>query len=275
MGERGGNVDIKEYIINSVSLFIKKYEEKNGVLGIWREPLVGFADTYHPYIQNLKNIIGPEHLLPQDVMEDSKIIIACFVPFTKNMSDTNITNDIYSSPQWAKAYEDTNAMFVKLIDKIISDVESLGYKATVPPEAFTFDQIKLKSNWSQRHFAYAAGLGTFGINNMLITKKGGCGRYTTIVTNLDVKADSPIEEELCLYKKNRTCGICVKHCPSGALTTEGYDRQKCYEICKLNSKKYTEFGSSYVDDKGKANSIGSEVCGKCVVKVPCAYGNLK
>ncbi len=67
---------------------------------------------------------------------------------------------------------------------------------------------------------------------MLITKIGCCGRYSTIVTNLDVKPDSPLEDEFCLYKKNKSCGICVKHCPSGALTLDGYDRHKCYVVLR-------------------------------------------
>lgn len=32
------------------------------------------------------------------------------------------------------------------------------------------------SEWSHRHAAYIAGLGIFGINNMLITNKGCVGR---------------------------------------------------------------------------------------------------
>lgn len=68
---------------------------------------------------------------------------------------------------------------------------------------------------------------------MLITKIGCCRRYSTIVTNLDVKPDSPLEDEFCLYKKNKGCGICVKHCPSGALTLGGYDRHKIYYYIQL------------------------------------------
>lgn len=84
---------------------------------------------------------------------------------------------------------------------MINYLEKKGYRVAVSKEASTFDQEKLISNWSHRHFAYAVRLGTFGINNMLITRKGCCGRYFTIVTNLDVEADEPLKQELCLYKK--------------------------------------------------------------------------
>lgn len=107
---------------------------------------------------------------------------------------------------------------------------------------------------------------------MLITKIGCCGRYSSILSNLDVKPDSPLKDEFCLYKKNGSCGICVKNCPSGALTLDGYDRHKCYAVLRKNAELYTDFGSSYTDVSGnQPNSIGSEVCGKCVVNTPCTF----
>lgn len=93
----------------------------------------------------------------------------------------------------------------------------------------------------------------------------------SIVTNLNVEPDSPLEDEYCLYKKNGNCGICAKHCPSNALTLDGYNRQKCYAILQKNAEVYTD-GSSYTDESGEqSNSIGSEVCEKCVVNTPCTF----
>ncbi|MCE5222125.1 MAG: hypothetical protein LLF98_13005 [Clostridium sp.] len=92
-------------------------------------------------------------------------------------------------------------MFVKLNEYIISELRNIRYHAGVSPEASIFDQKILKSNWSHHHFANVANLGTFGINNMIITRIGSYGRYSSIVTNLDIKPDSPLEDEYCLYKK--------------------------------------------------------------------------
>ncbi|GEP67241.1 epoxyqueuosine reductase [Clostridium beijerinckii] len=263
---------MKKKITKLIKNFIKEYERQDNISTRWGDPLVGFADANDPYILNFKGLITPTHKLPTDVLSDASIVIAYFVPFTKELAKTNGTPGDVSSPEWALAYEETNAMFVKLNEYMISELRKLGYHADISPEASTFDQKILKSNWSHRHFAKAAGLGTFGINNMLITSVGCCGRYNTIVTNLDVKADSTLKEELCLYKKNGSCGVCVKHCPSGALTLDGYDRHKCYVVLMKNAELYTEFGSSYTDESGdEPNSIGSEVCGKCVVNTPCTF----
>lgn len=263
---------MKEKITNMIHRFVKDYEEKADISTKWGEPLVGFADANHPDLLNLKELITPTHGLPTDVLSDASIVIAYFVPFTKELAATNgISRDI-ASAEWALAYEETNAMFGKLNEYIIEELKKIGYRAGVSPEATTFDQKILKSNWSHRHFARVAGMGTFGVNNMLINKIGCCGRYSTIVTNLDAQPDEPLPGEYCLYKKNGSCGVCVKRCPAGALTLDGYDRHKCYTVLRKNAELYTEFGSSYADESGEqANSVGSEVCGKCVVNMPCSF----
>ena len=75
---------------------------------------------------------------------------------------------------------------------------------------------------------------------MLITPKGCCGRYNTIVTNLDVTADKPMERELCLYKANGSCGICMKNCPTQAIKVVDnlavIDYEKCVNchLCAMN-----------------------------------------
>jgi epoxyqueuosine reductase QueG len=259
--------EIKNAIRQETENFVKEYQ-KSLETPIWRKPLIGFARADHPYIRSLKKIIGPSHLLPGDVLPGASMVIACFVPFRKELAATNRPDEEYASAEWAEAYEVTNAMLRELNQHLIRFLEGRGYRGAVSAEAFTFDRQALKSNWSHRHFAYAAGLGTFGMNNMLLTRAGGCGRYTTVVTDLDADPDPICEEEFCLYKKNGSCGVCMRHCPAKALSPQGYDRQKCYGILRKNAARYTEFGNSYEDGKGQA---GSEVCGKCVVYAPCTF----
>jgi epoxyqueuosine reductase QueG len=267
---------MKKLLTDEIKKFVKARQEQDDVHTEWGEPLVGFADVWSPYIQKLQEIVGPDHGLPQDILPDASIVLVYYVPFTRELAKTNRTGTHLASPDWARAYEETNAMFRDMNEHLIDFMGKKGVNAKVAPQAATFDQQKLISSWSFRHFAFAAGLGTFGMNNMLITKHGCCGRYNTIVTDLDVEPDQPVEnEEYCLYKKNGTCGVCFKNCPVGALTPEGYDRHLCYTVLRENAEVYTDFGSSYLDESGEnANSVGSEVCGKCVTQSPCAFWNL-
>lgn len=267
---------LKEKIILEICDFVKRYSEESKISTKCGTPLVGFADASHPYILALKEIISPSHSMPTEILDDAAVIIAYYVPLTRELAKTNARAGRLASPEWALAYEQTNAMFGFLNTHLIEYLGNIGYKAAVSKEALKFNRENLISNWSHRHFAYAAGLGTFGLNNMLITKIGCCGRYSTLVTNLDVDPDIPLPEELCLYKKNGSCGICAKNCPMGALSALGYERQKCYSLVKENGKIHTGFGSSYVEETGEnANSEGSEVCGKCITASPCAFWKLK
>lgn len=262
----------KEQITAEITRFVADYAQRKGVQTAWGAPLVGYADARHPYIQNLPRLVGPTHALPQDVMPDARIVICYYLPFTRALARSNATGTHIASPEWAQAYEETNALFSVLNDHLIEWLTSCGVSAAVAPQARTFDTDLLVSDWSFRHFAYAAGLGTFGLNNMLITRKGCCGRYNTLVTNLSVEPDQPLDEELCLYKKNGTCMVCVRNCPVGALDVGSYDRHRCREVLLENAAAYPEGGSTYVDEStGKGNSPGTDVCGKCVTQSPCAF----
>ncbi len=255
---------MKEWLKEIIESFIHDYE-KNTVTK-WESPLVGFADVSG--FADLKVIVSQDHGMPVDVLEDASIVVAYYVPFLKDMADTNKTEGL-ASEEWARAYEETNTMLGEINNYLIAELEKKGYKAAVHPESKVFVKEKLISNWSQRHIAYKAGLGTFGMNNMLITEKGCCGRYSTVITNLDVEPDHPQTEERCSFKFDGSCGACIKRCPMEALTPEGFDRYRCYEKCLENAAVYTSFGSSY-STEGEP-SVGSEICGKCVAGMPCAF----
>ena len=93
-----------------------------------------------------------------------------------------------------------------------------GYKASNIPATYNYDPVALKSDWSHRSAAFIAGMGTFGINNMLITEKGCCGRLGSVITTLPLEADTRPDGEFCLYKSRGICGACIRRCPNKAFT---------------------------------------------------------
>lgn len=116
---------MKDKIAKLIRGFVKDYEQKGDRSTKWGEPLVGFADAHHPYILNLKKNISESHSLPADVLPDASIVIAYFIPFTKELANTNqIAGDI-ASTEWALAYEETNALFPMLNGYIISELQIL------------------------------------------------------------------------------------------------------------------------------------------------------
>lgn len=245
---------MKTLITNKIIEYVKNYPNEKNVKNLWQEPIVGFADANGPYINLLKEIVAPDHKLPSDFMENPNIIISYYIPFTEETAAVNLNVEgNMASQEWSDAYNITNTMISDINQYIADMLNKMGYRA-VPPTGIVFDKQLILSNWSQRHIAYAAGLGTFGINNMLISEKGCCGRYGSIVADIPVEADSIVKEERCLYKKNGSCKKCVQNCFSGALTTDGFDRKKCFEICMINDAR-----------------TGADVCGKCDIDIPCAF----
>jgi len=79
-------------------------------------------------------------------------------------------------------------------------------------------------DFSQRHAAVAAGLGTFGRHNLVIHPKFGTRvHYTSIITNLLLQPSPKCEQDFCIQ-----CNLCVENCPGRALDEVGKtDVMKC------------------------------------------------
>lgn len=251
---------MKAKIEQAIKSFVIEYKEKNNTVTQWREPLVGFADCSNELFYKYKHMIDENYLLPQDILPEAKTAVAYFIPFTEELVKTNYGGSI-PSRDWAVAYVETNKLLNDLGEYLIEELGKIGVKANMARFSSPgFNTDKVISYWSHRHVAYAAGLGSFGINNMLITDKGCCGRFGSIVINYYIKPNDILRDEACLYKINGTCKKCVEACPSKALTTEGFDRHKCYELLLEYDKMFNDMELS-------------EVCGKCLAMVPCSFKN--
>ena len=244
--------NIKEFIENNISNIVLSSDNTTR----YRSPLIAFADACDDRFNLLKKVTHPLHLTPYDLLADAKTVVTFFIPFTKELININ-KNHEYVSLEWAVAYKETNTLIGEICSIMKDRLEDLGMKQEFVAATHNFDKELLMSYWSHRHVAYIAGLGTFGINNMLITKSGCGGRYGSFVINEYIESSTPQAEENCLYKKNGSCGICVKMCPSGALSYEAFDRQKCYKYLLEVAEKFKDIGLC-------------DVCGKCD-NGPCAY----
>ncbi len=247
--------ELKAKIEELVVQYVAEYPDKYQIPKVWRKPLVGYANAKEGYVRDLKQIVLDTHFMPEDFMKDPNVVISYFIPFQQELAQTNVgIESNLASQEWGDAYAYTNEMMGRLSTYLAEELNHMGYRAVVPDNVGLLPD-KLKSNWSQRHMAYAAGLGTFGINNLLITKSGCCGRYHSVVANIPVEPDTPLERENCLFKREGLCKKCIANCFQGALTENGFDRFKCFEACKKNS----------------AINGGSQVCGKCATNIPCAF----
>jgi epoxyqueuosine reductase QueG len=121
------------------------------------------------------------------------------------------------------------------------------------------------SNWSERHIAYAAGLGTFSLSDGFITERGIAHRCGSVVTDLVLPVSSRTAKthlSNCLFYVNSKCRACIPRCPAGAITEEGHDKIKCRQYMK------TDIGY-LMEEYG----VGVQGCGLCQTKVPCEFRN--
>lgn len=127
------------------------------------------------------------------------ICLSFFLPCPKSVTSTNV-RECPSSPEWTAIYIETNELIKKLslhLEEVFADA---GEEVVTIPATHNWVEQKLISNWSHRHVAFIAGLGRFGLNDMLIIEKGCCGRIRSFFTSAVIGPDVRLEDEHCLYK---------------------------------------------------------------------------
>ncbi|MCL6560105.1 MAG: epoxyqueuosine reductase [Firmicutes bacterium] len=242
---------MQNFIHNFIIDTIKRFQGKTA----YREPLVGFARADDPGFGRLKELVGPGHLLPTDLLPAARSVVAFFVPFTGELVRQNRQHP-YVSREWAEAYIETNQLISDICSSLTRELQNKGVRAAWQQPTHNFDPVALRSFWSHKHVAYLCGLGTFGLHHMLITAAGCAGRLGSLVVDLALPATPVQAGENCLYRRGKNCTSCVRLCPTGALSAEGLDKQKCYRHLLEVDEHYHDLGLC-------------GVCGKCAAG-PCA-----
>lgn len=216
-----------------------------------RSPLIGFASAHDPILKDLKTQVGTHHLHPTDLMPEARTVVAFFLPFDPQVVQKT-RKWAYVEPIWSTAYVETNDLIEKISTGLKQQLASWGIKAVEQRPTDNFNPEDLTAVWSHKSMAYVAGLGRFGLHKMLITQAGVAGRCCSMVISESVPPTPRPTEEFCLYFRNKSCGICVRKCPVGALTFDGLDKQRCWEHQKNKRDPDLERG-----------------CGRCALG-PCA-----
>lgn len=111
-------------------------------------------------------------------------------------------------------------------------LEDSGYPALIVPPTHT-DPWEYDGNpahhrrtlLSLEHAAVEAGLGTLGLNLQLLTPEFGPRVIlTAVLCSVDVEADRPMTQALCLGTE---CGRCLRSCPGNVIRHWGRDWDGC------------------------------------------------
>jgi len=156
------------------------------------------------------------------------------------------------------AYVETNALLGRIGTCLIEALAERGIRAAAEPPTHNFDPVTLVSHWSHKSVAVIAGLGSFGLHQMVITDSGCAGRFGSLVLDAELPVSNFESRERCLYYHDGSCLECIQRCPAEALdAVYPFNRQRCYQHLLGVAKVY--------EDLGKA-----DVCGKCAIG-PCAF----
>ncbi|NPV89273.1 MAG: epoxyqueuosine reductase [Firmicutes bacterium] len=232
----------------------------NGMV-IYQKPLVAIAAADDPLFESYRDpgIIGPDYIPPREWLPGASSVVSYFMPFSKPVRESNHEPG-FPSGEWLSSRID-GEVFNDVVRAALADfLKSLGGEALAPVLDSRFKNFGVYSNWSERHAAYAAGLGTFGLNKSFITAAGCAGRFGSAITSLELTpSPRPYADHTsnCPWLTIGACGACIERCPSGAITEAGKDKSICRH---------------YLDDVIKPRFNPLHGCGKCQTSVPCEDG---
>ncbi len=267
-----------EWVRKRVESFIASPENSFNEIGepAWETPLVGFSSGADPLYDFYKKDIGSFYVSPIEFFRNAHpsvetkpeelTVISWVLPQTKATKYDHRKETKMPSERWARARIMGEGVNVKLRRFMVKELGESEYPAVAPMLSPLWGQhmsekYLFASSWSERHAAYAAGLGTFGLSDGLITAKGKAHRVGSVVSKIRISpTPRPYTDHhaYCLWYAKGTCGACMKKCPAGAIAEKGHDKQKCSD--------YVDKTHAFVEEHYHFKGYG---CGLCQVGIPC------
>lgn len=230
---------------------------------IYHEALLGVAaadDEVFAQLQQ-KHVVGELAWLPEQWLPGAKSVISVFLTFEERVRLSNRKDKERPSGEWLNARIEGELCSKALSERLIALLQEAGWQAVAPLFDSRFLKEGFASNWSERHAAYAAGLGSFGLARNFITEKGCAGRFVSVITDMPL---APTPRTVAgPFANCSMCGACAKRCPAGAIDAargviEGKNHRPCSDFLD-QLKHIRENGRQYYG------------CGKCQTAVPCEW----
>lgn len=264
---------IKDFIVNSPENTLQNKADDRA----FDAPLVGFSSGADPIYETFKEVVGPFHWTPLQIFKmtfeemtvapEELTVISWILPQTGATKADNRKQATYPAESWARARIFGEAVNDKLRRHVVATLRKNGCPALAPALCAQWarkdsQKYGFASTWSERHAAYAAGLGTFGLCDGLITPKGKAMRTGSVVARIKISpTQRPYSDPhaYCLFYARGICGKCISRCPVGALSQAGHDKIKCRNHIRPTTAGYVKTHYGF-DGYG---------CGLCQTKVPC------
>jgi len=245
----------------------------------WLEPQLAIARGDDPLFLRIKELIGSFLWTPQEAYAlafpeapaaaEELRVISYILPQTPETRADQRQETTVPAERWARSRFHGEEFNCELRLHLAAALTQAGYPAVAPERlpGFAYRQSErfgLASNWSERHVAFVAGHGTFGLSDALITRWGKAVRFGSVVSRINLpvtpRAYGDDHHAWCLWYAKGSCGACAKRCPTDAITTaNGHDKQACFTYIRETTTPYAT--ATY--------GTGATPCGLCQVKIPC------
>jgi epoxyqueuosine reductase len=264
---------IREFLNNSPENTLGKPAGEKA----WDDFLVGFSRGDDPLYQSYKRYVGPYHWTPLEIFAltypditatpAELSVISWILPQREATKADNRNERTYPAERWVRN-RILGEQFNKSLRKHLqNELTLMGFPAVAPilsPEWARKDSedYTYASTWSERHAAYTAGLGTFGLSDGLITPKGKAVRVGSVVVKAEIPpTPRPYSDHhaYCLFFTRGICGKCIQRCPVGAITEKGHEKVSCRAHVRGAAAEHAR--TSY-DFEGYG-------CGLCQTGIPC------
>ncbi len=267
---------ISEFVKNSPENSLKMEPDEKA----WDEVLIGFSSGADPLYEAYKDFVGELHWTPLEIFSlkypdlavrpEDLTVISWVLPQREDTRADNRKETFYPSRRWVQARfpgeEFNNVLRRHVVEEL--NIKGIGSIAPLLVPEWSWEKSPkyvFTSKWSERHAAYAAGLGTFGLCDGLITQKGKAHRVGSVVANIAVPPTArPYDDHhaYCLFFYDGSCTSCQERCPVGAITEQGHDKIKCWNHAGGTCGKFVKENYGF-DGYG---------CGLCQTGVPCESG---
>lgn len=260
-----------------IETMVKHLYRRTGADRFFEEPSVHVAAAADDFFLKFKEIIGPFHWTPDEALKrkfpeaEAKSVIVWVLPVNRDARETNRAERLRPSVEWAAVRSFGELLNEEMCSQTAKRLIKAGFLAVAPHleqreiyPAPGWDVKNFTSSWSERHAAFVAGAGTFGLSASLITEHGTAMRLGSVATALELAPDArPYGDDPFAWCTR--CGACIRRCPAHAVGREFADRDKpacaTYAMREISRDREHVYGWT-------ERALG---CALCQTAVPCEF----
>jgi len=234
----------EQFAVNPLNRLLEQY----GGGHIFDTPIFGVAKGDDAIFIRFKTVVGPQHLTPAEMWLQSGLpevpglaarlrIVSIIFPYVDRIRAASKTARKMPAGIYCVGRNFANAFMDDVLARTVAFFQAKNFQATSGMRSPAFqiivnqDPLNIYATWSERHMAFAAGLGTFSLHEGFISEIGCNIRLTSVITDAPLavtmrKSDEPYAN--CLYYTSGKCKKCADRCPADAISADGHDKLKCY-----------------------------------------------